>query len=222
MPGNQPSLSSRIRQHHAPVRNVLLSAAGILLFATFVHHSFPLLLFAIIGLSFTSVVIAISTRNKPFLESFGLGRPDRRALLFLVPALLLGVALGILTRRRFELSLIPAGFTGVVLVAPLIGAVEELVFRGYMQGHLRPAGKILSIVSASGIHTCYKLLVILTLALPLQFDFFFLIFWTFLGGLLFGTLRELSGSVVPPMLAHAVFDIVLYGGMAAAPVWVWS
>lgn len=222
MPGKNPSLSSRIRQHPVPVRNVLLSAAGILLFATFVHHSFPLLLIAISGLTFTAVIIGLSTRDKTFQEAFGLGQINRRILLFMIPALLLGVALGILTRRRFELSLIPAGFTGVVLVAPLVGAVEEFVFRGYMQGHLRPAGKIFSIVSATSIHTCYKLLVILTLAVPLQFDFFFLIFWTFLGGLLFGTLRELSGSVVPPMVAHAMFDIVLYGGLQAAPVWVWS
>ncbi|MCK5693629.1 MAG: CPBP family intramembrane metalloprotease, partial [Bacteroidales bacterium] len=54
------------------------------------------------------------------------------------------------------------------------------------------------------------------------FDFFYLIFWTFLGGLLIGTLRELSGSTIPPVIAHAVFDIILYGGLAIAPVWVWS
>ncbi len=155
-------------------------------------------------------------------EAFGIGRLNRRILLYTLPAVLLGVLLGIFTRNRFELTLIPAGFAGVVFVAPLIGAFEEVVFRGYIQGQLRPVGMIFSIVSASSVHTCYKLLVILTLAIPLQFDFFFLIFWTFVGGLLFGTLRELSGSAIPPIIAHAVFDIVLYGGLATAPVWVWS
>jgi len=135
---------------------------------------------------------------------------------------MLGLILGLLTRSRFELTLIPAGLTGIAIIAPLIGSAEELVFRGYIQGQLRAVGKIFSIVTASALHTTYKLLVILTLSIPLQFDFFFLIIWTFIGGFLSGILRELSGSTIPPVVAHAVFDIVLYGGLASAPVWVWS
>lgn len=134
----------------------------------------------------------------------------------------LGILLGILTRNRFELTLIPEGFFGVAMVAPLIGATEELVFRGFFQWQMRPAGKIVSILWTSAFHTCYKLLVILSLAVPLQFDFFFLIFWTFIGGMLFGILRELSESSIPPVIAHALFDVILYGGLATAPVWVWS
>ncbi len=222
MPGTNQTISSRIRQHPGRIRNVALSVAGILLFAGFVHHPFPLFLPAIGGLACTALVIGFSTRHMTIRETFGIGHLNRRILLYTLPAVLLGVLLGILTRNRFELTLIPAGFTGVVFVAPLVGAVEELIFRGYIQGHLRPVGKIFSIVYASTVHTCYKLLVILTLAIPLQFDFFFLIFWTFIGGLLFGTLRELSESSVPPVIAHAVFDIVLYGGLATVPVWVWS
>lgn len=140
----------------------------------------------------------------------------------MLPAIALGTILGILTRNRFELTLIPEGFTGVAFVAPLVGTMEELVFRGYLQGQLRPIGKVFSIICASAFHTSYKLLVILSLVIPLQFDFFFLIFWTFVGGMLFGILRELSNSTLPPVIAHAVFDVILYGGLATAPVWVWS
>jgi membrane protease YdiL (CAAX protease family) len=78
------------------------------------------------------------------------------------------------------------------------------------------------VVYASAVHTSYKLLVILTLSVPLQFDFFFLVFWTFVGGLLFGALREFSQSSLPAMMAHAVFDVVVYGGLATLPVWVWT
>ena len=195
---------------------------GILLFAGFIHHPFPLILPALGGLALTAMVIAFSTRYMTLREAFGIKQLNRRVLLYTLPAIVIGALLGILTRNRFELTLIPAGLTGVAFVAPLVGAAEELVFRGYLQGHMRPIGKIFSILTASALHTSYKLLVILSLAIPLQFDFFFLIFWTFLGGLLFGTLRELSGSTVPPVIAHAVFDIALYGGLASAPVWVWS
>jgi len=222
VPGVTQSISSRIRQHPGRIKDVLLSFTGILLFGGFIHHSFPLLLLAFGGLAGTAVVIGFSTRNMAIREAFGLKRLNRKVLLYVLPAIVLGLILGILTRNRFELTLIPAGFTGVAFVAPLVGTVEELIFRGYIQGHLRPVGRIFSIVTASVIHTSYKLLVILTLAIPLQFDFFFLIFWTFIGGLLIGILRELSGSTLPPVIAHAVFDIVLYGGLATAPVWVWS
>lgn len=195
---------------------------GILLFAGFIHQPKPLLLLAIVGLVCTAAVIGFSSRNETIMETFGIKLLNRKLILYVLSAIVLGVVLGIFTRNRFDLTLIPSGFTGVALVAPLVGATEELVFRGYIQGQLRPVGKIFSIVTTSAFHTSYKLLVILTLAIPLQFDFFFLIFWTFVGGVLFGTLRELSGNTIPAMIAHAVFDIVLYGGMASAPVWVWS
>ena len=222
MRGATQSISSRIKQHPVRIRDVLLSFTGVLLFAGFIHHPFPLLLLAIGGLACTAVVIGFSIRHLTVLEAFGLNRLNRKILLYVLPAIVLGLGLGILTRSRFELTLIPVGFTGVAIVAPLVGSFEELVFRGYIQGQLRAIGKIFSIITASALHTTYKLLVILTLAVPLQFDFFFLIFWTFVGGVLIGTLRELSGNTIPPVIAHAVFDIVLYGGLVSAPVWVWS
>lgn len=222
MPGTRHSGSSMIRQYPRRIRDVLLSFMGILLFAGFIHHSFPHLLLAMGGLAITALVMAYSIRHLTFFEAFGVLPLNRKVFIYIIPAIMLGLILGILTRNRFELTLIPAGFTGIAFVAPLIGATEELVFRGYFQGRLRPMGRASSILTATALHTSYKLLVILSLAAPLQFDFFFLIFWTFVAGLLIGAIRDLSGSVVPPVFAHAVFDIVLYGGLASAPLWVWS
>ena len=222
MPEAKHTIRSRIREHPGRIRDVLLSFLGILLFAGFIHHPAPLILVSFGGLALTAAAIGFSTRNMAILEAFGIGRLNRRILLYTMAAICLGIVLGILSRNRFEMTLVPAGFTGVAFVAPLVGAAEDLVFRGYIQGHLRPVGKLRSIVTASSVHTCSTLLVILSLGLPLQFDFFFLIMWTFLGGLLFGILRELSRSSVPPLIAHAVFDIVLYGTLATAPLWVWS
>lgn len=222
MPESKNSSTSRIRQDPGRIRAVLLSFVGILIFAGFIHKPFPLLLLAIGGLAGTSVVIGYSIRHMTLGEAFGIKFLNRKVLLYLLPAIALGLVLGILTRKRFELTLIPAGFTYIAFVAPLIGAMEELVFRGYFQGQLRPIGLGFSIITASALHTSYKLLVIFSLAAPLQFDFFFLIFWTFVVGLLIGMLRELAKSTVPPVIAHAVFDIVLYGGLASAPLWVWS
>lgn len=174
------------------------------------------------GLAGAGVMIAYSIRKIPVLKAFGLDSFRRKVVLYSLPAIALGIVLGVLTRNSFDISLFPVRITMVALVAPLVGVVEELIFRGYIQGHVRPIGRVFSVVYASTVHTCYKLLVILTLSVPLQFDFFFLVFWTFVGGLIFGTLRELSGSTLPPAIAHAVFDVVLYGGLATIPVWVWT
>jgi len=221
LPGRH-TISSRVRAHPGRIRDVFLALRGILIFAGFIHSPFPLILLAVGGLAGTAAVIGFSTKDNRLREIFGITPLNRGILLYIPIAAVVGALMAVITRNRFELTLIPAGFTGIALVAPLVGAAEELVFRGYIQGRLHPLGKLTSIVCASAAHTCYKLLVILSLSMPLQFDFFFLIFWTFIGGLLFGTLRELSGNTIPPLIAHAVFDIVLYGTLTTAPVWVWS
>jgi membrane protease YdiL (CAAX protease family) len=210
------------RNKRSIIRNVSLSAAGIFLFAGFIHRPFPLLLLSIVGVVVAGSAIALSIQSIPYLFAAGFDKLNRKTLIYTLAAVLIGILLGVFARRRFDLSLLPATLTSVALTAPLVGAVEEIVFRGYIQGLLRPLGRGLSIVCAATEHTIYKLLVILSLSAPLQFDYLFLAVWTFIGGLLFGTIRELSGSTIPPMVAHAVFDIVLYGGMATAPLWVWS
>jgi membrane protease YdiL (CAAX protease family) len=50
----------------------------------------------------------------------------------------------------------------------------------------------------------------------------FVALWTFVGGITFGLIRELSSSVIPPILAHAMFDLLVYGAVARAPWWVWT
>jgi membrane protease YdiL (CAAX protease family) len=216
------SLASKIRQHPKRIRDVSLAVLSILVFASAIHQSFPIKLIALLGLGGTALVIAFSSGKQGALELFGLDRIRKQSLLYILPAAGMGILLGMLSRNSFDISLFPARITGVALVAPMVGAVEELIFRGYIQGHLRPIGRIFSIIYASAVHTSYKLLVILSLTIPLQFDFFYLVLWTFLGGLLFGSLKELSRSSLPPVIAHAVFDVVLYGGLAAFPAWVWA
>jgi membrane protease YdiL (CAAX protease family) len=198
------------------------AVAGILLFALFVHDPGALRVLAYASLAASTVWIGYSTRHVSLLKACGITLPGRRTLLYILPALLLGALLGIATRNRFGLSLIPLALGRVALVAPCIGAFEEVLFRGYIQGTLQPAGRILSVVIAAIIHSAYKLLLICSFPGPLQFDLLFLGLWTFAGGLAFGILKELSGNTIPPVIAHALFDIILYGGLSVAPAWVWS
>lgn len=196
--------------------------AGLFAFALFIHDPWPWRLMALTGLLVSGLFIGFSLRQISFLELFGLGKAELRISLFTLAGLLIGCAMGIFTRQHFKLGLFPASLTLIALLAPLVGTVEELVFRGYIQGILEPLNRLFAMVYAAVAHTGYKLLVIYSLGRPQEFDFLFLAQWTLLGGLVFGGLRLLSKSIFPPVLAHAVFDILLYGGSVVAPFWVWS
>ena len=79
-----------------------------------------------------------------------------------------------------------------------------------------------SIVMASAGHAVYKYLVIKTLPGDIPVNFTWLILMTFVVGIVAGIFRERSGSIYPAAIAHAVFDLIVYGGSATAPFWVWS
>ncbi len=107
------------------------------------------------------------------------------------------------------------------IIAPLIGIMEELVFRGYIQTKMAPAGSVLSILIASTGHSLYKFLVIKTLPEDVPINFVWLILLTLVFGIILGIFRDRSKSIYPAALAHAIFDIIIYGGSAVAPFWVW-
>ena len=210
------------RTHLVLVRNVTVVVSGILLFAIFIHQSGALKYLSFCGLAVAALMVGYSLKNTSILRSIGITTPGRRVLLYILPAILLGLILGILTRNKFGLTIWPIALGSMALISPCIGATEELVFRGYIQGHLKPAGSLFSIIYTSLAHTGYKLLVIQSLSGSFYFNTGFLIFWTFVAGIALGILKDRSESTIPPLVAHALFDIVLYGGMWTAPVWVWG
>jgi membrane protease YdiL (CAAX protease family) len=196
--------------------------ALILLFAIFIHKTPPVRYAAFGGLAGAAFLIGYFTRHGALPAAFGIVKPDRKTYLYSLAAIFLGTFLAMLTRNKYGLSLLPAVLGGLALLSPCIGTVEELVFRGFIQGHLSPLNRIFSVIFTSFAHTCYKLLVIHLLPDSNYFDLQFLALWTFTGGTAFGVLKELSGNSLPPVIAHASFDVILYGGMSVVPAWVWS
>ena len=196
--------------------------ALILLFATFIHKAAPFRYIAFAGLAGAAVLTGYLTRQDKFLAAIGLVKPDRKTLLYTIPAILLGILLAVLTRNKYGLTIFPETLGGLALLSPLIGIVEELVFRGFIQGHLSPVSRIFSVFYASCAHALYKLLVISLFTGSVQFDLQFLVLWTFIGGAAFGVLKDLSRNSLPPLIAHALFDVLLYGGFSSVPAWVWS
>jgi membrane protease YdiL (CAAX protease family) len=74
---------------------------------------------------------------------------------------------------------------------------------------------------SSLLHTVYKCALFVLPVSTNQVNISLLFIWTFLGGLIFGWLKEYSRSAVPPAIAHAIFDIIAYAGYTHAPWWVW-
>lgn len=199
------------------------AAAGMCVFALFVHSRIPLVLLSALGLAAAAFAIARSLgRESPRSAVFGLGRPSRWAALLTVLGCTVGIVFGVVYRRAYERELFPIALRGFALLAALIGAAEETVYRGYIQGRVRRLGALPSIVIAALCHTAYKCALFALPASGAEIDLGFLVLWTFLGDLLVGALRELAGNLTPALAAHVCFDIIAYGDLARAPWWVWS
>lgn len=90
--------------------------------------------------------------------------------MLLMISLILGISLGVITRKAFDLSLLPVKLSRVALLVPFIGITEELIFRGFIQGHVRSSGRIFSMLFATTGHALYKALVISSLSGPAHFS----------------------------------------------------
>jgi membrane protease YdiL (CAAX protease family) len=175
------------------------------------------------GLFLTALSIVIFFRNAPEgFSVFGCFRFTPGAIGFLITGIAVGGILGIGYRYFYFPTLIPVSLTAFAIISPMIGITEELLFRGYLQGRIREKNRLLAIVIGALGHTAYKFVVLKSLPDPAGIDFPFLITWTMIGGLIFGILRDLSDSVLPPSLAHGCFDVIVYGGFVSAPIWVWG
>lgn len=214
-----PGFYSRISQY----QDVLLVLAGLFLFALYVHERSWLVVISFTGLFLTAITLVNffwkAKENRSVLGSF---RFTSGAVWFLVSGIIAGGILGVCYRNFFFDTLFPDYLTPFALISSLIGITEELIFRGYLQGRFREVNRIIAIFLAALAHTSYKFIVLRSLPDPAAFDFPFLITWTMIGGLIFGVLRELSDSVLPPSLAHGCFDVIVYGGFVSAPLWVWG
>lgn len=213
----------RILSKHTGLLEAILAIAGICVFAVFIHRDSWVQIIAFAGLVFAGAVIARSVEYfSSLLSVSGIIPISKKIIPYVVGGLLLGILIGCLYNLTHKYPLFPGPLTKFAVIAPLIGITEELVFRGYVQTKSASAGALFSIVFASFGHTLYKYLVIRTFPLDLGLSLSKLIILTFVFGIVAGILRHCSKNVFAPAAGHAMFDIVVYGGAAAAPVWLWG
>ena len=152
------------------------------------------------------------------LDFFGVHFPERSGILWMA----VGLGTGIMAWAGFYL--LPGGVLPVpgigffALSAFAVGLVEELVYRGLLYQMWQPGGPVVAILLSSVAHTAYKLAL---LAPYPSVDLLPVAGWTLVAGAVLGALRHFSGSVLPAAANHVVFDVLVYGGAAAGPDWVW-
>lgn len=199
-----------------------LALTGFLwLFSLFINVDFPLksiAYFALAGAAFWMNSIHSAYPESVFSSSTW---RFKKSFNWILIATLLSLMLSIYSRLDDGLPAIPTSLGAFAFVAVLIGFVEEVVFRGFIQGGAQQWSQSGAIVLASVSHAGYKGLLF---AIPLQHlnnSALELFGYTFLAGLVLGYFRYITGSLWPAILAHVFFDFWLYMEQSSAPWWVW-
>jgi membrane protease YdiL (CAAX protease family) len=199
-----------------------LFLGGLLFFTWFSHGSRSSFLFSLSGLAVSAFVVSINIRSfRDVVPVFDLHKITRKTVLYMPVALLTGIFLGMLYRHYIHLPVFSARLTSFALPAAGIGMVEELIFRGFLQSHMRKINVPSSVLLATLAHTTYKLVLFMSLQSFFEINLIFLVIWTFISGLIFGIIKEYSGNVIYPISGHVIFDIIVYGGRTLTPWWVW-
>jgi len=199
-----------------------LCSLGLMAFSYFIHYKFPVRLFSYAGLLLSAFIIARNLRSLNDLKkSFGESASARFIVIYLVTGAATGLSLSLFYRWHLDISLFPKSIHSFTFIAALIGCMEELVFRGYLQESVRSINGSFSIFFSTLSHTAYKCCLFLSPVIERDIDIGLLALWTFGAGLIFGTIRHLSKSLLPSLSAHIIFDILVYAEFVNAPWWVW-
>ena len=200
----------------------ILCSLGLMVFSFFIQFKFPVRLLAFAALLMSAFITSKNLRSFSDLKKItGESVSCKKTLLYLITGIMMGIMLAAIYRQHLDISLFPSSFHLFVITSALIGCVEELVFRGFLQEYTRSINGPFSILFSTLSHTGYKCCLFLSPAVTADINVGFLVLWTFLAGILFGTVRHLTKSILPSLSAHALFDILVYAEFVTAPWWVW-
>ncbi|GAA4292936.1 CPBP family intramembrane glutamic endopeptidase [Aestuariibaculum suncheonense] len=191
------------------------------LFSLFVNFDFPLKTVALVALILAG--FWMSSIHKDTLGSIcapALWR-FKKSRKWILMAFVFSLALAVYSRIEDGLPPIPSTIGAFVIVAILIGFVEEVVFRGFVQGAAQQWNPTGAVVLASVSHAGYKALLFVFPLQQLNNSALELFGYTFLAGLILGYSRQVTGSLWPAVIAHCFFDFWLYMEQSSAPWWVW-
>jgi membrane protease YdiL (CAAX protease family) len=205
------------KELNIPYTRLISFCITIGLFTFFIYHPYPFRWIAYAALSFLALLIG---RDKNIVTNIlGTTGKDLKLYSWIIIALVTSVLFAVILRNDADLAWIPSSMTWFAPIAALIGVVEELLFRGWLLSQFSGKQKWPGVVFSSLAHAGYKSLLFISPYLLYSVDPGHLFLYTFLAGLFLGLCRVISGSVWPALIAHAVFDIIIYGDQLS-PWWV--
>ncbi len=200
----------------------ILCSFGLMVFSFFIHYKFPVRLISFAALLISAFIISRNLRSLSDLKRItGEKISFKITLLYTILGIVLGIVLAVCYRWYLHISLLPKSFHLFVFAAILIGCMEELVFRGFIQGYVKSVNGLFSILFGTLSHTGYKCCLFLSPVITADINISILATYTFIAGILFGTLKHFSKNLLPALSAHALFDILVYAEYISAPWWVW-
>ncbi len=201
----------------------LIILAGIIIFSSFSHNKFLPFTISLTGLFVAAIIMARNTGSiKKFKSLFGFNPVSGIFFIYLSISLLFGILLGIIYNNYQHNFVLPGKLTHIAILAALIGSLEELIFRGFLQGYTRQISILFSICFATFAHTVYKSSLFIFHHSHPGTDIIFLMKWTIIAGIVFSIIREYSNNIFPSLMGHAIFDIIVYGDYIYSPWWVFS
>ncbi|MFD2203066.1 CPBP family intramembrane glutamic endopeptidase [Shivajiella indica] len=146
-------------------------------------------------------------------------KKSKKWVLFI--SVFIAMAVAIYSRWEDGLPAIPGAVGPFVIIAVCIGFIEELVFRGFIQGAAGYWNPKLAILISAVAHAGYKACLFVLPEQTIYNTPLELFFYTAIAGVLFGYSRFLSGSLWPCIAAHCIFDFWVYMEQSSPPWWVW-
>jgi membrane protease YdiL (CAAX protease family) len=201
------------------ISDTFLCSVALAVFAFFINFSFPANSIAFIALLFAAFIISRDMRNftvPPLRYSF-----TAATIIYCIIGFQMGVAGALYYRGSFGMPVLPSVIRNFVWVAICIGITEELVFRGFIQGMLSKLHPGFAIVLAALAHATYKACLFISPAADYHYSVMLFYTWSLGAFILIGVLRYYSKSILPAIIAHAVFELVVYAENLHAPWWVW-
>jgi membrane protease YdiL (CAAX protease family) len=211
------------KRNLAALRDGIFCGMACIVFAWFIHAPFPLSLIAFASLAVAAFIISRQLISFTILlKEFYHNIFSSGMIVFNVLGIEMGIVAALYYRHSYGMFLFPSSINSFAIVAVGIAIVEELVFRGFIQGELQKVNTFFSVVFASLAHALYKSTIFLAPFLVQRIDdvalLFFLSFFLFLA---LGLLKHYAKSIVPCIIAHVIFDFIVYAEIANAPWWVW-
>jgi membrane protease YdiL (CAAX protease family) len=195
---------------------------GLWVFALLYRGSFPMQVIAALSLLATAILIVqviLSTGKVLWEKSIWQWQTGSGKVYAF--SIMVSVFLALCYRYSEQMPIIPASAAWFVVISILIGATEELIFRGVVQGEAGRWNMNGAIYLSAFAFAGYKSLLFVLPSAENQSNILILFILTFLAGIVLGYARKNSGSILPCLVAHGIFDILVYMETANPPWWVW-